>query len=133
MATLTNIIQPSAPSGDFQFELDPQVTDPAGFKVAFVILLDGDLVMSPEHLGVALMTAVLRRGGFTANIIEVKTHEHNQAVEKLKTYNPDLVCFTLMSLNVETCKSFCTQLKKQLPNVIVACGGPAGTYAGDQV
>ncbi|MGZ4840137.1 MAG: B12-binding domain-containing radical SAM protein [Candidatus Angelobacter sp.] len=134
MATLPTIIQPSAvPSGDFKFDLHPQVTDPAGFKVAFVILLDGDLVMSPEHLGVALMTSVLRRGGFTVRIIDVKTNEHQQSLEHLKNYDPKLVCFTLMSLNVETCKSFCAQLKAELPNVIVACGGPAGTYAGDQV
>ncbi len=134
MGTLS-VIQPSpaAPNGDFKFELDPLVTDPAAYRVAFVILLDGDLVMSPEHLGVALMTSVLRRGGFTVRIVEVKTSEHQQALEQLQAYDPKLICFTLMSLNVETCKSFCTLLRQEMPEVVVACGGPAGTYAGDQV
>jgi len=135
MVTLPAVIAPSAPvpNGDFKFELHPQVTDPAGYRVAFVILLDGDLVMSPEHLGVALMTSVLRRGGFTVRIFEIKTTDHENAIEQLKAYDPKLVCFTLMSLNVESCKSFCTLLKKELPAVVIACGGPAGTYAGDQV
>jgi anaerobic magnesium-protoporphyrin IX monomethyl ester cyclase len=135
MVTLPTIIQPSpeVPHGGFQFELHPHVSDPAGYRVVFVILLDGDLVMSPEHLGVALMTSVLRRGGFTVRIVEVKTNEHQQALEQLKAYDPKLVCFTLMSLNVESCKSFCAMLKQEMPQVIVACGGPAGTYAGDQV
>ncbi|HEX7286698.1 MAG TPA: radical SAM protein [Candidatus Angelobacter sp.] len=135
MVTLPVVIAPSAPvpNGDFKFELHPQVTDPAGYRVAFVVLLDGDLVMSPEHLGVALMTSVLRRGGFTVRIFEIKTHQHKNALRQLKAYGPKLVCFTLMSLNVESCKSFCTLLKKELPDAVIACGGPAGTYAGDQV
>jgi anaerobic magnesium-protoporphyrin IX monomethyl ester cyclase len=135
MATLPNIIPPAlaAPRGDFEFELRPEVTDPSGYRVAFVILLDGDLVMSPEHLGVALMTSVLRRGGFTARIVEIKTDEHQQGLEQLKKYHPQLVCFTLMSLNVESCKSFCTTLRQEMPQTLIACGGPAGTYAGDQI
>jgi radical SAM superfamily enzyme YgiQ (UPF0313 family) len=135
MVTLPTVIQPTPPppNGDFQFQLDPLVTDPAGYRVAFVILLDGDLVMSPEHLGVALMTSVLRRGGFTVRIIEVKTSEHAEALDELQAYGPKLVCFTLMSLNVETCKSFCELLRKEMPDVVLACGGPAGTYAGDSV
>lgn len=135
MATLPAIIRssPTVPNGDFSFELDPLVTDPAGYRVAFVILLDGDLVMTPEHLGVALMTSVLRRGGFTVRIIEIPTHEHQKGLETLAEFDPRLVCFTLMSLNVETCRDFCALLKTRLPDVVVACGGPAGTYAGDQV
>ncbi len=135
MVTLPNIIQPSpaALPGDFQFKLHPNVIKPAGYRVTFVILLDGDLVMSPEHLGVALMTSVLRRGGFTARILEIKTNEHQQGLEQLKEQDPHLVCFTLMSLNVESCKGFCTMLRQELPHVVIACGGPAGTYAGDQI
>ncbi|HLJ89998.1 MAG TPA: radical SAM protein [Candidatus Angelobacter sp.] len=136
MATL-NVIQPSSapalPGGDFKFDLHPLVAEPAGYRVAFVILLDGDLVMSPEHLGVALMTSVLRRGGFTVRILEIETHKHEQALQQLKAYDPKLVCFTLMSLNVETCKSFCALLRHEMPDVVLACGGPAGTYAGGEV
>ena len=124
---------PIVSGGNFHWDLDSGITDPGAYRVAFLILLDGDLVMSPEHLGVALMTSVLRRGGFTVRIVEVATQGHHAAIEEIQAYNPHVACFTLMSLNVETCKSFCARLKAVLPDVIVACGGPAGTYAGDQI
>jgi len=127
MATLPVIqSKPAPPPGDFSFELDPKITNPAGYRIAFVILLDGDLVMSPEHLGVALMAAVLRRGNFSARIVEIKTTEHEQGLEQLAEYDPSLVCFTLMSINVETCMSFCSLLRARLPNAVIACGGPPG-------
>ncbi len=133
MATMATTPLPVVPNGDFHFELDSRITDPAAYRVAFLILLDGDLVMSPEHLGVALMTSVLRRGGFTVRIMEVTTQEHEAALREIEAYDPQVACFTLMSLNVDSCKSFCARLKEVLPDVIVACGGPAGTYASDQI
>ena len=57
--------------------------------------------MSPEHLGVALMTSVLRQGGFTARIVEVATQEHETAIKEIQAYDPHVACFTLMSLNVD--------------------------------
>jgi len=101
--------------------------------VAFLILLDGDLVMSPEHLGVSSMAAVLRRAGFMARILEVERGQDQQVVENLIDYNPQLVCFTLMSLNVPSCIQFCDLLKQKLPSALVACGGPAGTYASLEI
>lgn len=134
MQTLPIVDQSSqGDDGEFRFVLDSQIKEPWVYRVVFVILLDGDLVMSPEHLGVALMASVLRRGGFTVRILEVTTYEHAQALQELALYQPHLVCFTLMSLNVETCKQFCSLLKQVLPKVIVASGGPAGTYAADQL
>ncbi len=133
MATMVTTPLPVVPNGEFHFELDSRVTDPAAYRVAFLILLDGDLVMSPEHLGVALMTSVLRQGGFTARIVEVATQEHETAIKEIQAYDPHVACFTLMSLNVDSCKKFCTRLREVLPDVIVACGGPAGTYASDQI
>lgn len=115
--------------GNFDFTLDPRITDPSTYRVAFLILLDGDLVMSPEHLGVALMTAVLRRAGFGARIYEVKLGHEQQAVDDLADYGPQLVCFTLMSLNVPSCARLCDLLRRRMPETIIACGGPTGTYA----
>ena len=113
--------------------LDPRITQPSAYRVAFVILLDGDLVMSPEHLGVALMAAVLRRAGFTAHIYEVKRGSEQEVVNELADFEPQLACFTLMSLNVPSCVRFCDLLKQRLPETLIACGGPAGTYASLEV
>ncbi|MFH8787122.1 B12-binding domain-containing radical SAM protein [Streptomyces roseoverticillatus] len=124
---------PSAPKpGTLDLTLDPRITDPASFRVSFLILLDGDLVMSPEHLGVAYMTSVLRHTGFTAEIREVEhgDDEAAAAVEALKDFRPDLVCFTLMSLNLGSCLTLCRLLREELPGTVIACGGPAGTFAG---
>lgn len=118
---------------DFDFTLDPRVAQPSSYRVAFVILLDGDLVMSPEHLGVASMTAVLRRAGFQARIFEVRHGRERKMVDKIAEYQPQLTCFTLMSLNVLSCVRFCDLLKRRLPKTTVACGGPAGTYASLEV
>ncbi|MFF8960034.1 B12-binding domain-containing radical SAM protein [Streptomyces sp. NPDC014894] len=119
--------------GDFTIALDERVTDPAAFRVSFVILLDGDLVMSPEHLGVAYMAAVLRQVGFTCEIREVEHGSHRTAVEEIAAFGPRLVCFTLMSLNVPSCVEFAEALREELPDVVVACGGPAGTFTGKDV
>ncbi|MFB7476442.1 B12-binding domain-containing radical SAM protein [Kitasatospora sp. NPDC056184] len=128
-------ISPATPRrkpGEFAISLDPRITDPGRFRVSFLILLDGDLVMSPEHLGVAYMTSVLRSVGFTAEIREVEhgADPHAAVVEHLREYRPDLVCFTLMSLNLTSCVSLCQDIRQALPDVPIACGGPAGTFAG---
>ncbi len=133
----TNVPQQSEPSlisgSNFEFALDARITEPSTYRVAFLILLDGDLVMSPEHLGVALMAAVLRRAGFQARIYEVKRGSEQEVVDELADYHPQLACFTLMSLNVPSCIRFCDLLKARLPDMLIACGGPAGTYASLEV
>ena len=116
--------------GEFKIELDPRITDPSAFRVSFLILLDGDLVMSPEHLGVAYMTSVLRQVGFTVEIREVPHGEDAAAVTGLVEFAPHIVCFTLMSLNVQSCVHMCEQLATRLPDALIVCGGPAGTFAG---
>jgi radical SAM superfamily enzyme YgiQ (UPF0313 family) len=120
---------PAPPKPEFAFDLDSRILNPAGFRVAFVIFLDGDLVMSPEHLGVAYMAAVLRRAGFTCKIIEVR-NDCDQALQKLGEFSPNLACFTLMSLNIASFTKFAEALRAVLPDARIACGGPAGTYAG---
>lgn len=118
---------------EFDFQPDPRILDPGSFKITFAILLDGDLVMSPEHLGVALMTAVLRRSGYWVRIIEVAHDGHDTAVQDIARDQPAVVCFTLMSLNVASCLRFSATLRAALPNVTMVCGGPAGTYSGEQL
>lgn len=125
---------PPKSNGNFDFALDPRITEPSNYRVAFVILLDGDLVMSPEHLGVALMAAVLRRSGFLARIYEAKLGQEQVVVDELvDQFHPHLACFTLMSLNVPSCARFCDLLKARSPETLIVCGGPAGTYASAEV
>ncbi|MFY9806460.1 MAG: radical SAM protein [Pseudonocardiaceae bacterium] len=119
--------------GHFEIALDPRISDPGRFRVSFVILLDGDLVMSPEHLGVAYMAAVLRQLGFTCEIREVEHGMQDGAVAAMVEFAPQLVCFTLMSLNVPSCIDFCEKLRATYPEVVIACGGPAGTFTGTEV
>jgi radical SAM superfamily enzyme YgiQ (UPF0313 family) len=119
--------------GEFDIALDERITDPAALRVSFLILLDGDLVMSPEHLGVAYMASVLRKVGFTAEIREITRGEHDQAVADLVAFQPQVVCFTLMSLNITTCIEFCEKLAARVPDALIVCGGPAGTFAGPDV
>jgi radical SAM superfamily enzyme YgiQ (UPF0313 family) len=124
-------LRPNA--GEFTVKLDERITDPAAFRVSFVILLDGDLVMSPEHLGVAYMAAVLRQVGYTCEIREVEHGRHAESVDELLRFRPRLVCFTLMSLNVPSCVEFAGALRAADPDVVIACGGPAGTFTGTDV
>jgi radical SAM superfamily enzyme YgiQ (UPF0313 family) len=117
----------------YDFTLDARVDDPARFKVLFLILLDGDLVMSPEHLGVAFMAAVLRRAGFRATIMEIEHGHHDDRMADIVAEAPQLLCFTLMSLNAQSCYTLSARLRERLPGVPIACGGPAGTYSGEQL
>lgn len=117
-------------STTFELRIDPRITDPSSYRVSFLILLDGDLVMSPEHLGVAYMTSILRAVGFTVAIREVPHTDHQTAIQGLVDFAPNLVCFTLMSLNTASCVHFCSLLRERMPDIVIACGGPAGTYAG---
>ncbi|AUX26898.1 uncharacterized protein SOCEGT47_074680 [Sorangium cellulosum] len=124
------VLKEAKPEHDYKFVLDPRVTSPESFRVIFVILLDGDLVMSPEHLGVAYMAAVLRRAGFVCAIEEVEHGNEEAALETIARFDPHLTCFTLMSLNTLSCLRFSDKLRSRLPHTRIACGGPAGTYAG---
>jgi len=121
----------AAPDEAGAFRLDPRIVAPSGFRVAFVILLDGDLVMSPEHLGVASMTAVLRRAGFTVRIFEVDIA--GRGAEEAARWEPHLVCFTLMSINVPSCLRTAEELERALPRALFVCGGPAATYATEDI
>lgn len=114
--------------GEFEVALDSRITDPGRLRISFVVLLDGDLVMSPEHLGVAFMAAVLRQVGVTCEIREAIVENHDDALAGLAEFDPDLVCFTLMSLNVNSCRTFSERARTILPDTVLMCGGPAATF-----
>lgn len=130
MTTLNIRSAKRTPPPSLEIKLDPAIEHPENYRVSFLVLLDGDLVMSPEHLGVAYMTSVLRQVGFTVEIREVPHGREDAAVTELADFDPHLVCFTLMSLNVDSCLRVCELIDRRLPDAVIACGGPAGTYAG---
>lgn len=119
--------------GEFTIALDERITDPASIRVSFVILLDGDLVMSPEHLGVAYMAATLRHVGVTCEIREVAHGDFAPIIADLARCVPDVVCLTLMSLNVPSSVKFARQLREVHPSALIVCGGPAGTFTGTDI
>jgi anaerobic magnesium-protoporphyrin IX monomethyl ester cyclase len=131
--TTTLPIESVKKPGHFEITLDPRITEPGNTRVSFLILLDGDLVMSPEHLGVAYMASVLRSVGFVAEIREVVHGEEESALAGLSEFAPHIVCFTLTSLNVASCLIVSELVRKALPDALIACGGPAGTFAGRDV
>lgn len=118
---------------EFQFILDPRITEPESFRVAFVIFLDGDLVMTPEHVGIGLMVAVLRRAGYTCCIFEVPYGTTSEVARTVTDWKPNLVCCTLMSLNLVSCMDFCNELDILLPEARIACGGPAITFGSKDI
>ncbi|MFK3979427.1 B12-binding domain-containing radical SAM protein [Micromonospora sp. NPDC050397] len=122
-----------AKPGEFTIGLDERITDPASIRVSFIILLDGDLVMSPEHLGVGYMAAVLRQVGVTCDIREVEHGDYSAIVAEIAEARPQIICFTLMSLNVPSCVEFSRQLRLAYPEGLIVCGGPAGTFTGTEV
>jgi anaerobic magnesium-protoporphyrin IX monomethyl ester cyclase len=131
--TTTLPIEAAKKPGHFEITLDERITEPEKTRVSFLILLDGDLVMSPEHLGVAYMASTLRSVGFTAEIREVVHGDEATAIEGLAEFAPDVVCFTLTSLNVASCQIVSELVRKSLPDTLIVCGGPAGTFAGRDV
>ncbi|MFE0530357.1 B12-binding domain-containing radical SAM protein [Micromonospora sp. SD19] len=122
-----------AKPGEFTIGLDERITDPASIRVSFIILLDGDLVMSPEHLGVAYMAAVLRQVGVTCDIREAEHGDYSAIVAEIAEARPQIICFTLMSLNVPSCVEFSRQLRLAYPEGLIVCGGPAGTFTGTEI
>lgn len=69
------------------------------FRVTFICLMDGDLVMNPEHVGVGYLLAVLRREGYECNVLELSRDNHEKVLDEIENYDPQFVGFSLMSVN----------------------------------
>jgi radical SAM superfamily enzyme YgiQ (UPF0313 family) len=59
--------------------------------------------------------------------------QESEALAGLTAFAPHLACFTLMSLNLNSCVSLCKRIRAELPDAMIVCGGPAGTFAGADV
>jgi len=125
--SLTDELHPLTPRGD--------LTSPRQLKACFLIPLDGDLVMSPEHLGPAYLTAVLRNAGAMVRITEVSLAKDESAIlHEIAKWNPDLVGISLTSINIPHAQQFGEQLRHCLgPTPFIVGGGPLATYCGAEL
>jgi anaerobic magnesium-protoporphyrin IX monomethyl ester cyclase len=105
---------------------------PRPFRVLFPVLLDGDLVMSPEHLGVAYLVAVLRQAGAECRILEVPNGgDTDRHIEDILGWEPDVVGVTLTTVGIDHATAFGARLRAALgPDTFVVAGGPLATFKG---
>ena len=115
-------------------DLEPRLdlATPRPLRVAFPVLLDGDLVESTEHLGVAYLASVLRNAGAACRIIEVPVHDlgDEEAADEVAAWGPDIVGLTLTTVGVGHATRFGTLLRRRLPSALVFAGGPLATHSG---
>ena len=108
-------------------------THPRTMRVCFPVLLDGDLVMSSEHLGVSYLVAILRNLGVETRIVEVQSGPtgDDEAIAEVAAFAPDLICLSLTTVTVLHATEFCSALKRQLSDEVgFLAGGPLATFLG---
>lgn len=103
------------------------------YKVAFPVLLGGDLVVSSEHLGVSYLTAVLRKRGYKVRIIEVDIHDKEEKLNEILQFQPNLVGFTTVTFNIGRVLKFSKKTKEFLPKVHITLGGHVATIEAENI
>lgn len=97
---------------------------PRPIRVCFVIMMEGDLVMSAEHLGPAYLTSVLRNAGAECRIIEIHPADDSAGrIQAIAEFEPDIVGFTLTMVSVNRITEFGRQLRNQLGEAVYIVGG----------
>ena len=97
----------------------------------FIVILDGDLVQTPEHLGVSYLMSNLRRHGHQCTLIEVPPGEDDHAVDRVATLTPDFVGISLTTVNFPRASTFGKNLRARLGSAVHICaGGPIATFRG---
>lgn len=117
--------------------LEPRVDlkKPTALRFIFPILLDGDLVQSPEHLGPAYLVSILRHAGCVCKIIEVSIDDNfEEKMLEIKNWKPDVLGLSLTTISVKNAKRFGNMLKMALPpQTFFLAGGPLATHHGEQL
>lgn len=125
---------PAPASAQLPSPLVPRVDlgRPRPLRVCFPILLDGDMVMSTEHLGVGYLVAVLRAANAECVVMEAPAVGDNQAlIDRIVGYEPDIVGLTLTTVGVVHATRFGTSLRQQLGSRgFLLAGGPLATHHG---
>ena len=111
-------------------------TQPHQMRVCFPVLLDGDLVMSSEHLGVSYLVSILRDLGAKCLIVEVNSEPFGDqlAIDEIADFGPDLIGLSLTTVTVSHATKFCSELKQRLaPETTFLAGGPLATFLGTKL
>lgn len=97
---------------------------------ALIALLDGDLVESPEHIGIALLAAVLREASLSSAILAVDPDGDQAAIDDLRRLAPKVVGLTLTTVNLPRAVEFGGRVRATLPDAHIVVGGPLATALG---
>jgi radical SAM superfamily enzyme YgiQ (UPF0313 family) len=117
-------------------ESDVDFTRPRRMRVCFPVLLDGDLVISPEHVGVSYLVSTLRRFQIACEIVEVPANgvDDEAAIARIMSLEPDLVGLSLTTVSVRHATAFGATLRKCLdPSVPILAGGPLASALGSRL
>lgn len=133
---LANLAEPidAPPTNPLHSTVDFRKPQP--MRVCFPVLLDGDLVMSSEHLGVSYLVSILRDLGAECQVVEVKSIQHGDeiAIAEVVAFKPDLIGFSLTTVTVSHATAFGSALRAALPEqVAFLAGGPLATFLGSKL
>jgi radical SAM superfamily enzyme YgiQ (UPF0313 family) len=100
----------------------------------FVVLLDGDLIQTPEHLGVSYLVALVRRAGYSCALIDIEAAEDEQVAARIAALKPKFVGISLTTVNLPRAIALGQRVRHALgPEVLMCAGGPIATFMGDKL
>ncbi|MBI3815737.1 MAG: B12-binding domain-containing radical SAM protein [Nitrospinae bacterium] len=76
-----------------------------------------------EPLGLEYITAVLHSKGYKVNILMQMSEARDELVQKIISYNPDVVCFSVLTYNFNESIQIARKLKHIDEKIIVVFGG----------
>lgn len=119
----TGSIQALAPRAD--------LSRPEPLRVVFPIVLEGDLVLSPEHLGPAYLAAVLRHAGAHVIIRDAVVGECAALIEEFARLRPHVVGLSITTVSIDEIARLGAAIRAALgAEVFVVAGGPVATHLG---
>ena len=126
---LNTSLQENVAASPLEAKID--LSRPLPLRVCFPVLLDGDLVMSTEHLGVAYLVAVLRNAGAECRIFELPVGGFVETIKAIADWEPDVIGITLTTISVEQATRFGRDLRARLgERPFIVAGGPLATHLG---
>jgi len=124
------------PMADDPLKPRHDLSKPRPLRVYLPVLLAGDLVQSPEHLGPAYLAAVLRRAGAEVRIRSVSSDAESVAatVSEIAAFRPDILGLSLTTVAIGDSKNFGIQAREALGNdTFIVAGGPLATHLGAEL
>jgi hypothetical protein len=96
--------------------------------------LDGDLVQTPEHLGVSYLISVLRRDGHHSVLLDACPGEDGDAVVKVIALYPHFIGISLTAINLPRARALEQAMRVKLGRDVHICAsGPIATFIGGQL